>query len=693
MSAKNEGPTAAGAMPRVAAGIGGALVLVGVVAALNLGGRDRAAIAKLAALPAASPTAASSAPSAAERPAPSAAERPAPSATERPAPSAAERPAPSAAERPAPSAAERPAPSAAERPAPSATERPAPSATERPAPSATERPAPSATERPAPSATERPAPSATERPAPSVAESPAQSATESPAPMPAPSVAERPASALASALAQVGERTFTTHREDVLGTSFSLTLVGIDEADARRAERAALDEIERLRQIFSGWDAKSEVSRLNARPFAERKEVEVSEELGAVLRLARLWRALSKGAFDGYLGELHDAWRQAAKSGHEPSAEALAAFAAAAKSGPGYSVSRQEQGARITCQRAGRFDLDGIAKGYIVNRALEAVNHAAPKLEGALLELGGDLRVQGDGRVGMRAPWVIDVADPRDPAENARPLASVALRDLAIASSGGYERSLKVGGRRRAHILDPRTAQPVEGILGATVIAKDAATADALATALCVLDPEAGLRLASTAKVECAIVDREKKAHFSPGWAKLVTSGKTEPWPQDFQVELTFRLVNSTPDARGFKRHGTAAWVEDASGKRVRLLALWFDAGEFKYLPKLDSFWREGWLGSGGGEDARLLRTWSRASRSPGRYTLRWDGKDDDGRLVPQGHYRLRVDVNREHGPGRERHTVATVELDCAAGAAQAAASDQPELQEVSAAYGPADVR
>ena len=59
----------------------------------------------------------------------------------------------------------------------------------------------------------------------------------------------------------------------------------------------------------------------------------------------------------------------------------------------------------------------------------------------------------------------------------------------------------------------------------------------------------------------------------------------------------------------------------------------------------------------------------TRASRAPGRYTLAWDGRDDDGRLVPRGAYRVRVDINREKGPpsGRERHTVATLELTCVA--------------------------
>ncbi|MCA8923488.1 MAG: DUF2271 domain-containing protein [Planctomycetes bacterium] len=476
----------------------------------------------------------------------------------------------------------------------------------------------------------------------------------------------------------------------MLGTSFSLTVVGVDEAEATRLEGVVLAEVERLRAIFSTWDAESELSRLNALPWQERKDLPLSPELAHVLKLARLWRLTSGGAFDGYLGALHDLWREAGRSGEAPDPAALQELVDGIKSGVGFRLSKRGDGQVLSCTRAGRFDLGGIAKGYAVNRGIEVLLEAAPDLSGALLELGGDLRVVGACRVDLRAPWVIDVADPRDPADNSPPLARISLRGQAVASSGGYARPLRVGGRARGQILDPKRGEPAEGVLGATAVAGDALTADALATALCVLEPEAGLRLAASTHAECAIVDASGAVHTSPGWAKLLSTGSVEPWPAGYRVELAFELVDSTPEAR-FKRHGVAAWVEDEAGQRVRLLALWFKRGELKHLKGLDAFWEDAWLGSGGGDDPRALRTWTRASRAPGRYTLAWDGRDDDGRLVPRGSYRVRVDINREKGPpsGRERHTVATLELTCGAAPAEVSADDQPELRAVSATYGP----
>lgn len=484
------------------------------------------------------------------------------------------------------------------------------------------------------------------------------------------------------------EQTHVFRRENVLGTSFTLSLVGCSRAQAEQAEQAALAEVTRLEKLLSTWDEASEISRVNGLPLAEREGVEISADLGEVLRLSLLWRTLTRGAFDPYVGELHDLWRAAAKAGHEPAAQDLARLAAATKQSRGFKLSR---GAKktLTCTRAGSFDLDGIAKGYIVNRALEAALGVVPKSEGILLEIGGDLRVRGNCQPGLRAPWVINVADPRDPADNAEPLARLALQGGAVASSGGYARNLKVGKRTRSHILDPRTSQPVEEVLGATVVAKDAATADALATALCVLGPAEGLKLAVRVKAQCAIVDRLGKVHTSPGWAGLLAreGGSLEPWPEGFRAEITFRQV--VEGGGRFKRHGTAVWVEDAQGKRVRILAVWLSRRELKWIKDLPTFWKEAWLAAGGKDDPDAISAWSRASRSPGQYTLAWDGKDEQGQACPQGRYRLRIDLNREHGPNREEPSSVTIELECGAKPSQGRGEDQLELKDVSARYGP----
>lgn len=487
---------------------------------------------------------------------------------------------------------------------------------------------------------------------------------------------------------------FTFRREGVLGTSFRLTVLCGSEADAGACEAKALEAIAAHEALLSTWSPDSELSRLNARPWTERKEVALSPALGTVLRAGLRWRTATKGAFDAYLGGVRALWREAEKTGVEPPPELLAAAAEAARSGPGFSIVRRLVGTTsvdlLTCDRDGQFDVDGIAKGMIIDQALQAAVKAAPGVSGALLVIGGDLRAWGDGSVELRAPWTVEVTDPRDPADNARPLCSISVRDKGVASSGGYARPIVVGGRKLLHILDPRTARPSELVHGVTVVADDAMTADALTKAACVLSPTDALEVVKAAKAECLIVSRDGAQHASPGWPALVTTGPPQPWPAGFRVEVGLTLRDSLEVTQGgFKRHFLAAWVEDGAGRRIKLVALWANGRELKYLRELPAFWKGAWLGSGGANDPNALSGQTRATRKTGAYTLAWDGTDDAGRPVARGTYRLKVEVNREHGPDDETPTLATLEVPCLAEPARVAVADQPELAGVSATYGP----
>ena len=108
---------------------------------------------------------------------------------------------------------------------------------------------------------------------------------------------------------------FTFRREGVLGTSFRLTILCGTEADAAACEAKALETIAAHDALLSTWTPGSELARLNALPWTERKEVPLSPALGTVLRAALRWRTATKGAFDAYLGGVRALWREAEKTG------------------------------------------------------------------------------------------------------------------------------------------------------------------------------------------------------------------------------------------------------------------------------------------------------------------------------------------------------------------------------------------
>ncbi len=485
-------------------------------------------------------------------------------------------------------------------------------------------------------------------------------------------------------------------RERVLGTSFDLTVVTDDRATAERCLDDVLGAIDAACVTLSTYDAESEISRINARPDAA-IDVPLSPLLAGVLRRARAWQRRSEGAFDPTIAPLVELWRVAETRGRAPTDAELAPLLASAE--PRFAIEGTDPAAAIL-RRAQpcTFRLDAIAKGTIIDLALAAARAVSPRVTGLCLNIGGDI-----GTWGMRPggrPWEVGIADPGDAAENAPPRARVALAaGQAVATSGGSARFWTIDGRRFSHLLDPRTGRSVDHVASASVVAPDAETADVLATILTVLPIDRGIALVDDVEgAACLVVERDGAERRSARWidveVPVARRGEATPtatgsrWDEAAKVEVAFTLVDSATRGR-FHRHFVAVWVVDEHGRLVKIVALWAKRGELKYLKKLNKFWGT-WKGSDLEKAApSSLKTLSRATRRPGEYTVVWDGTDQAGRRVAPGNYTIHVDVNREHGPGKERHTHAGATLDCGASSATAKVADQPELTGVSMTYTP----
>lgn len=450
---------------------------------------------------------------------------------------------------------------------------------------------------------------------------------------------------LATAVAQA-PTTYRFAREGVLGTSSQLAVRAGDEATGKRAEAAVFAEVERLAAVLSTWDAQSELSRLVAAGGGT-----PSAELAEVLALAAAWRERSHGAFDAGVARATSLWQGAAKTGVAPSDGELTATVAAMRE-PSFALAA----GKLTVR--GPITLDALAKGWVVDRAAKVVG----TIDGASLV---SFQIGGDTVLGQDASDIA-LADPRQPASNSAPLATVHVAGRAVASSGGYARGFDVGTQHHSHILDPRTGKPCDGVLGASVVAADAATADALATTLCVLGPKDGMALlAKTPGAEAVLVTADGKEHRSPGFAKLLAAtaatapvasdasadGKVDPkaWPAGFGLQVEFEI--KAPDTAasgggrgrgGWKRPYVAVWIEDITGAPVRTLCLWIE--DKRWLRDLRRWTRAN------AEVPQLTDLVSQATRKAGAYTLAWDGKDDEGRQVIANKYKVCIEVVREHG-------------------------------------------
>lgn len=419
-------------------------------------------------------------------------------------------------------------------------------------------------------------------------------------------------------------------REGVLGTSAVLVVEAKDRATAQRAETAVFDEVARLDCVLSSWRPDSELSQL-----VLGKYVKVSPELAAVAERAGRMRSATQGAFDPGVASLTALWTTAAAAGTAPDPKLLQEAAA-----------RLRQPQWDECDGAlnikAPVTFDGIAKGFIVDRAAaKAATVGGTKLV--------SFQIGGDAWAAQKSTFLL--VDPRQPSENGTPLGTVDLENRALASSGGYARGFDIGGTHHSHIVDPRTGATCDLVLGASVVATDVATADALATALCVLGP-AGLPLLQQFHAFGVLVTADGKVHASPNFTTLHLTPEAKPaaataekaWPAGFalQVDFDIKAPEKTGGRGGWKRPYVAVWIEDITEAPARTLCLWLE--DKRWLRDLRR-WNRAHT-----EDPKFADRISQATRKAGSYTLTWDGKDDEGRQLAPGRYFVCIEAAREHG-------------------------------------------
>jgi thiamine biosynthesis lipoprotein len=292
----------------------------------------------------------------------------------------------------------------------------------------------------------------------------------------------------------------------LMGTLVEITVIGRDEDKAEAAISDAFDEMERVEGLMSRRIPGSDVSKINE--SAGIKAVDVSSESLRVIRRAEEISKASEGYFDISIGALLDLW------GFEDNGGRLPAKGEVSKAlqSVGYrAIHVDERASTVELKEKGmRIDLGGIAKGYAVDRAYELLT--ARGYGNMIVNAGGDMRVGGKK---LNGPWVIGIQDPRD---RSRMLATFDTGDTSVATSGDYERYFVKDGKRYHHLLNPFTGFPARECRSVTILAEDALSADALATAVFVMGPKEGLRLIEAMEgVEGLIVPADGKIIQSEG--------------------------------------------------------------------------------------------------------------------------------------------------------------------------------
>jgi thiamine biosynthesis lipoprotein len=274
---------------------------------------------------------------------------------------------------------------------------------------------------------------------------------------------------------------------------FEITLAGRDGSFVPAA-RAALDEIDCLEAELSVFRETSIISELNR--SAAREPTAAPHHVVDLLAHCQRLHEDTGGAFDITTTPLSRCWGFIRRQGRVPDLVEIDA----ARACVGLDrVQLDSHTCSVAYERSGiELNLGAIGKGYALDRAgagmrAAGVAHALLSAgRSSLLALGG----RGDG-------WTIDLVSPL---LAGRPIATLQLRNAAVGTSGAGEQFVIADGRRYGHVIDPRTGWPAQGVLSATVVASDAATADAVSTAFLVGGPDLARRYCAEHRDVLAVI-------------------------------------------------------------------------------------------------------------------------------------------------------------------------------------------
>ena len=277
----------------------------------------------------------------------------------------------------------------------------------------------------------------------------------------------------------------------VMGTFARVVVIAKHQDAGRKCIRAAIEEIHKVDELMSDYKSDSDIGRVNKK--AAEGPVPVSESTFEVLARSIAFSKLTDGAFDITVGPLMDLFREAEKGATAPTQEQIAQV----KSKVGFEkLKLVSQNRTVQFAVEGmRLDLGGIAKGYAIDKAIEAAQDAGAL--GGMVDIGGDIRCFGSPPEG-REHWLIAVQDPNATVPETTGdglLMKLKITDAAVATSGDYQQFVMIEGTRHSHIMNRRTGTSAEGLSSVTIIAASATDADALATSVSVLGTEKGLAL------------------------------------------------------------------------------------------------------------------------------------------------------------------------------------------------------
>ena len=290
--------------------------------------------------------------------------------------------------------------------------------------------------------------------------------------------------------------------EPKMGSPFTISIYSNDSVLAAKAASAAFAKADELTDILSDYIDSSEINRLSS-TSGHGRYMKVSQPLFDIIQRSMEAARLSGGAYDITIGPVVQLWRAARKTKIFPDQDSVRS--ALARTGYQY-VHLDTVSHSVWLEKPGmKLDVGGLGKGFVAAAALKVLQQYG--LRAAMINAGGKI-VVGDAPPGKEG-WLIGI---NAPGEKEQILAALlVLKNAGVATSGDIYQYVEFNGKRYSHIIDPVTGIGLTRSPNVTAVAKDATTADWLATACSVLSSKKSFRLIKKIPGAALLITEKKR--------------------------------------------------------------------------------------------------------------------------------------------------------------------------------------
>lgn len=292
----------------------------------------------------------------------------------------------------------------------------------------------------------------------------------------------------------------------LMGNRFEITVVNEDKAEAEFYIDQAIGEIRRIEKLLTTFADTSQTNRINA--AAGVQPVEVDREVFDIIYRANKIGDLTQGAFDITYGSVDKRFWNFDTTMTELPDKETAKEAVRLVNYKNVVLNRESTTVYLK-NKGMRIGFGGIGKGYAAEKAKQLLIDMG--VESGIINAAGDLSAWGKQPNGE--PWTIGIADP-DSVD--QPFSYFNITDMAVATSGSYEKYVNINGKKYSHTIDPKTGYPVHGIKSVTIICPNAEIADAMTTPVIIMGIKAGLNMINQMQgIACIIIDDNDNIYTS----------------------------------------------------------------------------------------------------------------------------------------------------------------------------------